>query len=510
MTKLKDLHQVVKAWAQCEDVAICQGDVSLRYKDIVALFDYLTGDYFADIKDGSRIALVLPEGVSMATVLMYSFQRYAVLPLTTRYLSEEYASILRDFNIEYVLSSTALAHEELKAACQTVNIPLIVMPPVEAIWTSLKDGTAQPKTNQTKALSDKATGQLLLHTSGTTGKPKRVVLRVEQLMASVEDIQQSYGLTSADRSLTVMPLFHIHGIVAGLLTPLLTGGSLVLLGQGFDVVAFYEALKRYAPTWYSAVPTMHHSIVHYAQARHPAKIAHTLRFIRSSSMALPQVIADGLRQYFAVPVYQAYGMTEAAHQIATQQKDCPNTPASVGYLTGVTVQIRDEATGKPLLAEAKGVIWICSRHVIAHYEGLKPSESGVDSAGFFNTGDIGYLSEAGELFIVSRIKELINKGGEKLSPVEIEEVLLTHPAIDQAVCFALEDAYYGEDVGAAVVLKAGKQASEAAMREYVGYTLSQAKIPRTIYILDQLPKGRTGKLQRIGLEARLKKKIVPN
>jgi acyl-CoA synthetase (AMP-forming)/AMP-acid ligase II len=343
---------------------------------------------------------------------------------------------------------------------------------------------------------------LVLHTSGTTARPKIVPLRQRNLLVSAGNIRESLALTPADRCLNVMPLFHIHGLMAALLASLSAGAS-VVTSPGFDAFRFFGWLEETQPTWYTAVPTMHQLVLSRA-ARQKETVERTkLRFIRSSSASLPPTVMADLEKTFGCPVIEAYGMTEASHQMATNQlPPGARKPGAVGLGAGVEVAIMDDA-GRLLERGATGEVVIRGGNVTLGYENNPDANASSFSDGWFRTGDQGYQDTDGYLFLTGRIKEIINRGGEKVSPREVDEVLLQHPAVAQAVAFAVPHERLGEEVAAAVVLAEGASADERELREHASKQLADFKTPKRIIILDDIPKGATGKVQRIGLAEKL-------
>jgi oxalate---CoA ligase len=299
-----------------------------------------------------------------------------------------------------------------------------------------------------------------------------------------------------------MPLFHIHGSIAALLSSLLAGGSVVCT-PGFLAPKFFEWWSEFKPTWYSAVPTMHQSILARAETAREIIVNHPIRLIRSSSAALPPAVMAELEKTLNAPVIEAYGMTEASHQMASnplppQQRQ----PGSVGLAAGPEIAIMDEA-GNLLEPGQVGEIAIRGANVTPGYENNPKANETAFTNGWFRTGDLGYLNADSYLFINGRIKEIINRGGEKISPREVDEVLLEHPAVGQVVAFAAPHTLLGEDVAAAVVLRPGASATEREIQEFASQRLADFKIPRLVLFLDEIPKGSTGKLQRIGLAEKL-------
>jgi oxalate---CoA ligase len=308
-------------------------------------------------------------------------------------------------------------------------------------------------------------------------------------------------LSDGDRCLNVMPLFHIHGLVGALLCSMVAGTE-VVCAAGFDAEKFFGWLEHYRPTWYTAVPTIHQEMLSRAKTSPEIIERHSLRLIRSCSAPLPAAIAQELEDVFRVPVIEAYGMTEAAHQIASN----PLPPkerkvGSVGLPAGTEIAIMN-GEGGILSPGEKGEILIRGPFVIATYaSALTDNDNFTD--GWFRTGDQGYFDADGYLFLTGRLKEIINRGGEKISPREVEEVLAKHPAVAEAVTFAVPHRTLGEDVAAAVVAREKGAVTESEIRRFVAAQLADFKVPRQIVFVDEIPKGATGKLQRLGLAEKL-------
>ncbi|HMP39897.1 MAG TPA: AMP-binding protein [Roseiflexaceae bacterium] len=337
---------------------------------------------------------------------------------------------------------------------------------------------------------------MILHTSGTTSRPKRVPIRHRNLAASARNIAGTYDLAPEDTALCVMPLFHIHGIVASLLATLFSGGT-VICPPGFDALRFFGWLAEFRPTWYSAVPTMHQLLLTRAERNAEIIRANPLRFIRSSSAPLPPVIMERIEATFNAPLLEAYGMTEASHQMTSN----PLPPrirraGSVGYGFGVDVGIMDE-TGTLLPIGTRGEVVVRGANVVDGYENNPEANALAFVDGWFRTGDQGVLDSSGYLTLTGRLKELINRGGEKISPLEIDDILLRHPAVAEALAFAVPHKTLGEEVHAAVVLRT--PVSERELRDHCAAALADFKVPRVVHILEELPRGATGKLQRISM-----------
>ena len=299
-----------------------------------------------------------------------------------------------------------------------------------------------------------------------------------------------------------MPLFHIHGLIAAVLSSLSAGASVVCT-PGFDALKVFRWMDAAEPTWYTAVPTMHQAILARA-TRNEASVARArLRFIRSSSSSLPPQVMAELEATFSCPVIEAYGMTEAAHQMASNRLPPGARKAgSVGPAAGPEVVILSQ-DGATLAAGEIGEICIRGPNVTKGYEANPPANAEAFAHGWFHTGDQGTMDEDGFVRLTGRLKEIINRGGEKISPREVDEVLMDHPAVQQVVTFAMPHSKLGEDVAVAIVLREGVSASERDIRDFAATRLADFKVPRKLVFLEEIPKGATGKLQRIGLAAKL-------
>ena len=448
-----------------------------------------------------RIAMVLPNGPASAVAFLAAAVTGCAAPLNPRYRSDELRFYLEDLGASVLITGESGGESAREAAGEDV-LRLQMQGSLATFELVPEAGTrTHPDSG---GIADPGPGDvaLVLHTSGTTSRPKIVPLRQRNLACSAVGIAKSLHLTADDRSLNVMPLFHIHGLLAGLLAPLSVGASVACTG-GFDAFRFFSQLRTLRPSYYTAVPTMHQMVL-ARSARHAGEAcAAGLRFVRSSSASLPAPVLDDLRELFGVPVIEAYGMTEATHQMCAN----PLPPGaakirSVGLPTGIDLAILDEA-GRAQPPGTRGEVSIKGPTVIDGYENNPSADEAAFTDGWFRTGDEGYLDDDGYLFLTGRLKEQINRGGEKVSPLEVDEVLLRHEAVAQAVTFAMPHDKLGEEVAAAVVPADGATVTESELRDYVSRSLAAFKVPRRIVFCDELPKGPTGKLQRIGLAQRL-------
>ena len=472
---------------------------TLTHGELRAVLERLGGQLrAAGVGRGDRVAIVLPNGPEAAIAFLAAAGYATAAPLSLAYTESEFRFPLEDARVRALLTRPGEA-----AAAHATASPELLRLALEGegreLRISLGGAELAPRPADRPEADETA---LVLHTSGTTSRPKLVPLTQRNLAASARNIREWVGLGPEDRCLNVMPLFHIHGLVAAVLASLTAGGSVVCT-SGFDAFRFFRWLDAFEPTWYTAVPTMHQAILQRA-GRHAEVIARRpLRFLRSSSASLPPSVMEQLEATFGAPLIEAYGMTEAAHQMAANPlPPKARKPGSVGLGSGVEIAILD-AAGVQLAQGATGEVAIRGENVTAGYEGNPQANAEAFSAGWFRTGDEGYLDGDGYLVLTGRLKEIINRGGEKISPREIDEVLIRHAAVEQCVAFALPHDLLGEEVAAAVVLAAGAELSERAARAFVAQQLADFKVPRRVVFLDEIPKGSTGKLQRIGLAERL-------
>ncbi len=450
------------------------------------------------INRNDRVATVLPNGPEMAITFLATASCATVAPLNPNYRPDEFSFYLRDLDVKALITSRGATEGAVAGAPETAR-PLSLRGTASDLDLEYRGEVPGNAAVEFSQADDVA---LVLHTSGTTSRPKIVPLRQRNLIASAQNIDTSLSLTVSDRCLNVMPLFHIHGLVAGLLAPLAAGGATACT-PSFDAFKFFDWLDEIRPTWFTAVPTMHQLILTRAPRYRKVIEDCPLRFIRSSSASLPVTVLDEVDRVFGVPMIEAYGMTEASHQMASNPlPPAVRKPGSVGCGTGIDIAIMDDA-GALLGSGEPGEVVIRGDTVITEYENNPEATAHAFFGDWFRTGDQGYLDEDGYLFLTGRLKEIINRGGEKVSPREVDEVLLSHPAIAQAVVFAMPHDKLGEEVAAAVVLTAQNTVTEREVREFAAARLAAFKVPRKIVFLDDLPKGPTGKLQRIGLAERL-------
>ena len=454
-----------------------------------------------------RIAIVLPNGPEMVTSFVATAAIATAAPLNPAYKAAEFEFYLADLQAKAIIvaAGSRSPARDVASRLGVQIIELVGQADAPAGHFDLDFG-GMPSGSTTMSPDPDGTA-LVLHTSGTTSRPKIVPLNQVNLCASAAHIGKTLSLTQNDLCLNVMPLFHIHGLIAAVLSSL-NVGACVNCTPGFNAIKFFAWMEAIDPSWYTAVPTMHQAILDRAERNTAAVAAVKLRFIRSSSSSLPAQVMQRLEQTFSCPVIESYGMTEAAHQMTSNMLPPGQRKAgSVGVAAGPDVRLMD-ASGKFVTGE-EGEIAIRGPNVTSGYEANEQANLDAfvaDPTGgshWFRTGDQGVFDDDGFLTISGRLKEIINRGGEKIAPREVDDVLMDHPAVSQVVTFAAPHAKLGEDVAAAVVLRDGEDVSERELRDFAATRLAAFKVPRTILFLEEIPKGATGKLQRIGLAEKL-------
>jgi acyl-CoA synthetase (AMP-forming)/AMP-acid ligase II len=442
------------------------------------------------VRTGDPVSIVLPNGLEfLTTFLATTWARAVAAPLNPGYKTEEFRFYLEDAGAKAVIVPPG-DHPARQAAAQ-LDLPLWEVTLDLHGHVHLERVSGSPAAAGDDGPPQPDDVALFLHTSGTTSRPKGVPLTHENLVTSIRNIVSTYQLTPEDASLIVMPLFHVHGLLGATLSTLHSGGTTIIPGR-FSASTFWQQAQAHGATWYSAVPTIHQILLNRADTDGAPRGG--LRFIRSCSAALSPTTFSQLEERFGAPVLEAYGMTEAAHQMSSN----PLPPAArkagtVGLGTGVEVVILDEQ-GNLLPAGSRGEVSIRGHNVMQGYRNNAEANASSFTNGYFRTGDQGILDANGYLTLTGRLKELINRGGEKISPLEVDAVLLEHPDVGEAVCFSVPDPKYGEEVHAAVVLKG--QASADDIRKFCDSRLADFKVPKKIHVSDALPRTATGKIQR--------------
>ena len=498
MPKTSDtLNHLMQPASASDSAAAEPGVGAWSYGELDAEVDRIAGLLAgAGLRAGDVGSVVLPNGMAFLSTFMAVTRAGGVAaPLNPAYTAQEFEFYMRDSDARFVIApegdhacreaADAVGARVIDARLdvRSDGIPTVVLSERGAELITVADPA-------TAAEGDVA---LFLHTSGTTSRPKGVPLRHVNLMRSTANIAGHYNLSPDDTSLIVMPMFHVHGLIGAVFSTLYTGGTVVMPPR-FSASSFWNQRREYDATWYSAVPTIHQILL--ARADDDNAPHESFGFIRSCSAALAPAVFDNLESRFGAPVLEAYGMTEAAHQMSSSPMPPGDRyPGTVGLPTGLDVAVMsDTDSGQFADTDLPGEVVIRGEQVMWGYHNNDEanSESFVD--GWFRTGDQGFVNSDGYLTLTGRLKELINRGGEKISPLEVDAALLSHPAVTEAVTFAAQDAKYGECVHAAVVLST--DADSESLRAHCADTLADFKVPDTIHIADNLPRTATGKIQR--------------
>ncbi len=450
------------------------------------------------INKQDTIAIILDNGVNFITCFLSVINNCVSAPLNPNYSIGEFTFYYNDLKPKLIITNFGKSHPSVIVAkrkrIRVLNIENYFLKTARKVKSN--------KNTLKKNMPEMEDIALVLHTSGTTSRPKMVPLTHNNLYSSSENISKTLKLSSKDKNIILMPSFHIHGIVASILAPLYVGGKVVALPK-FNVLTFFNSLKEHAPTWFTAVPTMLQSIKDRSKNNLSIIKKNNLRFIRSSSASLPIQVLKDMEKIFKVPVIESYGMTEAAHQMTSNLLPPKKRKAgSVGIPVGIKVKIlssnnKFSSTGKI------GEVIIRGNNVFKAYIAVKEINESSFIKGWFKTGDLGYFDKNGLLFITGRIKEIINRGGEKISPKEVDDAFMKNSKIEKAVAFSVKHEKLGEDISLAVVLKNNTKCTSNELKDFVKNKLASFKIPKKIYFLEKIPTGATGKLQRIGLAKKL-------
>jgi len=469
----------------------------VSYKGLAEQIERLAGQLRgAGLRAGESVAIVLPNGLEFLVVfLALTRARLVAAPLNPAYKARELRFFLEDGQARAVIADRDNA--AVKAMAAELGL---------TVWSPRVDSNGAVELAELQRVSgagaeppDPDDVALFLHTSGTTSRPKGVPLTHANVLGSSLNIAAHYALTPDDRSLVVMPLFHVHGLIGATFSTLASGGA-VIVPPRFSASEFWGLFREHHATWYSAVPTINQVLL--TRADRDGAPSGGPRFIRSCSSALAPAILAQLERRFGAPVLEAYGMTEASHQVASNPlPPLPHKPGTVGRGTAVEIAIIDE-TGGPMAANTAGEVAIRGANVMHGYRNNPEANAAAFIDGWFRTGDNGVLDDDGYLTLIGRIKELINRGGEKISPAEVDAALLDHPAVAEAAAFGVPDSKYGEEVWAVVVLKSAATADQLAA--HCRSLLADFKVPKAIHIVSELPKTATGKIQRRDLAALFK------
>ena len=441
-----------------------------------------------------RVVIVLDNGPEMAVAFMAIASCCTAVPLNPTYRAEEFKFYLSRLNAKALVVNAA-DQTGVKDLARHLGLTIIELVADQSAGAGAFELHRDKKGASPHAgFAESDDVALILHTSGTTSAPKIVPLTHGNICAMARNNQVGLELTEADLCLNIMPLFHSTGLVGVVLASLVSGAG-VVCPPGFYAPQFFDWLNEFKPTWFTAVPSMHQAILARARTYSQNPVQTSLRFLRSSSSALPQQLMIDLERLFQAPVIESYGMTECGMIACNPLPPRTRKPRSAGVATTIDIKVQDE-NGNFLAAGTEGEIVLRGACVMSGYEADAKVNAESFANGWFRTGDQGFIDHEGYLFITGRLKEIINRGGEKIAPLEIDQALLEHPLVQQAVTFPVPNDVLGEEVAAAVVLSADGEVGETELRQFVFSKLASFKVPRQILIVDEIPKGSFGKLQR--------------
>jgi acyl-CoA synthetase (AMP-forming)/AMP-acid ligase II/thioesterase domain-containing protein len=463
----------------------------------------------AGIGRGDRVALVVPDGPDMAVASVAVAASAVCVPLNPAYRVHEYDAYLANLRASVLLVDAHL-DSPARHAARHQNIPVLDLETSHDAETGFVIAPDQRRgVASDRGFAEPHDTAFVLHTSGTTERPKRVPLSHANLWYRTRRRAATLELTARDRCLNLMRLYHGSGL-QNLLAVLGVGGT-VVCPPGPDVDAFFDWLAEYQPTWYAAPPPVHRAILSRAADRRAILAHHSLRFIRSSSGALAPELQRQVEDTFGVPVLQAYGMTESGVVCCNPLPPRQRKPGSVGAPLNpdgaIEVATMEEA-GVLTPPGILGEVVVRGPAVFEGYEDDPAANAAAFRGGWYRTGDLGMLDGDGYLFLKGRIKDLINRGGEKVSPREIEDRLAEHPSVADAAVFPLPHRTLGEDVAAAVVLRPGLGADERDLRRFVALTLADFKVPCRVLIVDGIPRSSSGKVRRQELAAHFRTRLT--
>eukprot|EP00897_Mesotaenium_endlicherianum_P001322 jgi/Mesen1/1217/ME000129S00316 len=460
---------------------VAEGGPSVTHAQLQAAIDAAAAQIKrAGVKPGDLVSLAFPNTLEFVVLFLGVVRARAVAaPLNAAYTQDEFKFFMEDAHSKLLLVPAASGNPAAEQAAAALGVPVagaldwaaqgVVLEPRSGLGLA-PEGSQEP--GEEPQAADEA---LFLHTSGTTSRPKGVPLTHGNLAASVLNIIATYELSPADSCYCVMPLFHVHGLMAALLASLAAGGATVLPASGrFSAGSFWGDVAAHGATWYTAVPTIHQILLSRHRSKQPNEPYPALRFVRSCSASLAPAVLEGLEGAFGAPVLEAYAMTEASHQMCANPLPAhgPHKPGTVGKATGIQLAILSEE-GEELPSESVGEVCIRGPNVTAGYRGNPAANEAAFAYGASWTPT-----------------------GEKVSPVEVDAAMLSHPAVAEAVAFGAPDEKYGEEVNAAVVVQAGQELTEEGLKDFLKRQLAAFKIPKRVFFADSVPRTATGKIQR--------------
>jgi acyl-CoA synthetase (AMP-forming)/AMP-acid ligase II len=459
--------------------------------------------YSKGFQKGDKISFMLGNGYQAAKIFLGGmYAGLVVAPLNLQSQPSQLEYVMAHSDTRLIFFSTD-QKERVEKAASKVDRPIEMIRidnDAQRLFDADMDlsGVELPPVNE----EDDA---LLLYTSGTTGLPKGVILSHKNMVAGGEYTTLAHELTSQDRALCSLPLYHINGEIVTAVTPLVSGGS-VVMPHKFSVSDFWELISEYRCTWFSVVPTIISFLTSSTSIEGKGFHLEQLRFGRSASSALPPSLHKTFEEKFKVGIIETMGLTETAAPVFSNPVDpAKRKYGSPGEAVGNIAKIIDK-TGREVPRGTQGEIMIKGDNVMkCYYKAPDKTAEALESDGWLHTGDLGYMDEEGFVFVTGRIKELIIKGGENIAPREIDEAFYKHPAIQDAAAVGIPDDEYGEEIMCCCVIKEDCECTIEDLDKFCREELGEYKTPKVIKVMKELPKGPSGKIQRLKLPEIVKK-----
>jgi len=445
------------------------------------------------LRPGDTVSIVMPNGLqTMRLLLGAMYGGWVVNPVNLLSQPEQMRYVLAhsDCKLVFVAPDWEARVRDLLAGLDSAPIVVVVDPEGDSLPGETDHVGQDPVTPpSTDAVA------LLMYTSGTTGVPKGVMLTQGNLAANARAISAEHRLAARDRVLAVLPLYHINAFAVTMLAPLAHGGSLKMPPK-FSAAKFWE--QAASCTWINLVPTMISYLLEGPTP--PREVTAAIRFCRSASAALPPEHHLAFEQKFGIGIVETMGLTETvAPSFSNPMDPAERRLGSVGRASGCEARVIDAALN-PVPPGVTGELAIRGPNVMrGYYKNEAATASSFTPDGWLRTGDLGHCTADGFFFVTGRIKELIIKGGENIAPREIDEALLKHPAVLEAAAVGIPDRHYGQEIMACIVLRDGQECDEDELREFCVQNLGPYKTPKLLRFVAELPRGPSGKIQRLKL-----------